>query len=328
VRFCGSLFLPGGELATTTGYQILCNEPLAELELDPARARPPKCFDLLLLNETLGSVLAVEVKIDHSAEFHGFEGFVQETWAKADDLLEWQGYLAKQVGVEIGSFEIVMCVKGGQEQRAAASLARLERNVSNKGGVPAHLLKLWYCDMHHGGRLQLFSSMDRAKSHWSRHSSEELTRRLVHDGVEISGSEMATVFYKSPTACVASEFVGSLVELQAQAKEEVDVAGSISFDEGEVARYYEERLNHYQARPLAERMAKTALTALLCGDLVEERETRYALKGAAVRPRTAILATREAILARRADECARDKAAAEVIRRFSTTEPLLFPYRE
>jgi hypothetical protein len=327
VHVCGSSFLPRGTLYQETGYQLFCFEPLVELELDETLDHPPKCFDVLLFNEEEASILAVECKISHSQDLHGFESFIKDVWRKADDLLEWMDYLSDQIGFKIAEHEVVLCVKGGQEQRAAKSLQRVEQQSAAAGQEPDHIIKLWYCDLQHNGRLQLHSSMARTNAHWNQHRSSKLNRKLAFEGFPIENNEIGTrLFFKSPTMHLAAEFIGYLVELYGQ-REDVDPTADDygRFDTAVITRFYQDHLNHYDAARLAERLTERVLDRLLVCDLVEMKEDgTFTFKQQIRRPRTAIKTVQGAILQQRARELAEETAAQEVIRRFVDTQPLLF----
>jgi hypothetical protein len=327
VHVCGSSFLPGGMLHQETGYQLFCFEPLVELELDETREHPPKCFDVLVFNEEEASILAIECKISHSQKLHGFEGFIRHVWQKADDLLQWMDYLSDQIGFKIAKHEVVLCVKGGQEQSAAVSLRRVERQFETENQEPDHIIKLWYCDLQHNGRLQLNSSMRRTNAHWNHHRSSALNRKLAFEGFHLENSEIGTrLFFKSPTMHLAAEFIGHLVELYGQQEEVDSTADNYGrFDTATITRFYQDHLNHYDAARLAERLTERVLDRLLVCDLVEMNEDSiFTFKQQIRRPRTAIKTVQETILQQRARKLAKERAAQEVTRRFVDPHPLLF----
>jgi len=327
VHFCGSSFLPGGDLHQETGFELICFEPLCELELDEEVEAPPKCFDVLIVNEAEKSIVAVECKISHTHELHGFEGFVRDTWRKADDLVHWMEYLSSRLGFEIEHHEIVLCARGGQEQRAAESLQRLESQYG-AGTRPPHIVKLWYCGLHHRGRLQLNSTMARIDRSWNRHRNAELNRKLAVDGHVLGTSEIGTrLFFKSPTVWLASEFVGHLVESWAEAEEIVDQGGVAygTFSLTSIEEFLKANLNHYDAPKLAVTLAERVLSAMIDCDLVETvTNGTYVFQAKMKRPKTAIKAVRDAMLERRAEYAAEQKAAQEVLRRFGEDRLPLF----
>lgn len=332
IATCASAFAPGKRLSKKTGYSFYSSEPLFEVRYCSScrDGQVPKCFDLLLTNETARTVIAIECKAAKSTtSLFAYKNDIRDTWGKIRSFNQYEAHLCDRVGFEIRKAEFVLCVKNRELNRAAKSLDTVEQNVlkSPKIQDPPDHLKLWTCLLEENRRLDLALSIQRQDPDWNSHKNGELNR-MLRNGVDLVGEEMdPPCFASSPSWQQARAVVTSLLEPKlSEDGIPLEEPEARCITKQEVVSFFEEAIMHYSAKVIAPHLAETFIRQSCGFDLLQVLdEDRYQITVSGKRLHTVVRKFEDGYKNGLADRKAFEQAEELVLNTYRQRMPPLFP---
>lgn len=332
IATCASAFAPGKPISSETGYSFYSSEPLFEVRYSPLYrdGQTPKCFDLLLTNETAQTVIAIECKVVKSTTgLYAYTDDIRDTWDKIRSFNQHKAYLCDRVGFKIRGAEFVLCVRNRELNRAATSLITAEKAAygSPETQDPPDHLKLWTCLLEENRRLDLALSIQRQKPEWNSHTNRAINRLLSH-GVDLVGEEMdPPCFASSPSWQQARAVVTSLLEPElSEGRIPLDESKARCIKKQEVVSFFEEAIMHYSAKVIASHLAETFVKQACEFDLLQVLdEDRYLINVSGRSLHTVVSKFEDVYRNGLAERKAFEQAEELVLRRFTQRMPPLFP---